>query len=429
MSQTGLCGRQGLCRLGWKADVNNEDAPIGRDARFSAYIGRLARALGHADRAGPLHSYCLGMLLPGERKSVEPTAARVEPDRAQAAHQSLHHFVAKADWSDEAMLTAVYEAVCPVLGQHAPICTWGIGEIGFSKKGVHSVGVARQNSSSLEGRDNCQVAVTLSLLNGNTSLPIAYRLYLPEEWAADSSRRHKAGVPEGVKFRTKSQIALEQIAAALAAGMTPKIISANADYGADAAFRAGVSALGLPYIVGVEPTIHLRPPDTGQGGNIPPSWARYIPPYPACLKLSAKKLARSLPARAWDSFTWQKRPNERVSLRFTAVRVRPAHHDHGTSTPQPSAWLLVEWPENKPEPTQYWLATLPTETSLLTLACAAKASWYIENDLQRLKKNFGLGHYEGRGWRGFHHHATLCIAAYGFSIIEKYLSLEALPKN
>jgi SRSO17 transposase len=172
-----------------------ESGSGGSESRFAAYVEALTVALGHADRAAPFQSYCAGLLLPGERKSVEPIAARVEPQRVQAAHQSLHHVVAKADWSDDAVLAAVRTHVLPSIEQHGPIRAMSIDDTGFPKKGRHSVGVARQYCGQLGKQDNCQVAVSLSVAGDHASLPIAYRLYLPQEWADDRQARVQAGVP------------------------------------------------------------------------------------------------------------------------------------------------------------------------------------------------------------------------------------------
>ena len=180
--------------------------------RFADYVGAVGRALTHVDRQGPFSAYCRGLILPGGRKSVEPIAARVHPDQVSAAHQSLHHLVAKATWSDEALLAAVRAQVLPALG---PVTAWIVDDTGFPKRGRHSVGVARQYCGELGKQDNCQVAVSLSVANEQASLPIAYRLYLPEAWAGDPERRAKAGVPGEIAFQTKPQIALAQIRAAL----------------------------------------------------------------------------------------------------------------------------------------------------------------------------------------------------------------------
>ena len=191
----------------------------GRQERFAAYVDALAEVIGHADRAAPLRDYCLGLLLPGDRKSVEPIAAVTAPARVSAKHQSLLHFVANAPWSDERVLSRIQELTLPIIEASGAIEAWIIDDTGFPKKGRHSVGVARQYCGQLGKRDNCQIAVSLSLANHAASLPIAWRLYLPLEWTADAERRAAAGIPETIGFLTKPEIALEQIRAACAAGV------------------------------------------------------------------------------------------------------------------------------------------------------------------------------------------------------------------
>src|SRR4051812_26786271 len=261
----------------------------GSEVRFQAYINALSEEIGHADRIDPLRSYCTGLLLPGERKSIEPMAARLDPRHVQATHQSLHHFVAKAPWDDAAVLAAVREQVLPALTRHGPITAWilddtGFPKTGFPKKGTHSVGVARQYCGQLGKQDNCQVAVSLSLANERASLPIAYRLYLPEIWAGDPERRVKAGVPGAITFQTKPQIALEQIRAALVQGVTPGVVLADAGYGADMDFQEGLRALELAYVVGILPNTSVWPPGTAplpakpwSGRGRPPTRLRRAP--------------------------------------------------------------------------------------------------------------------------------------------------------
>lgn len=395
----------------------------GSESRFIAYVEALSRTLGHADRTAPFRSYCTGLLLPGDRKSVEPMAARVEPGRVQATHQSLHHLVAKADWSDEAMLTAVRQQVMPAIQRHGAVRAWIIDDTGFPKKGTHSVGVARQYCGQPGKQDNCQVAVSLSVANDHASLPIAYRLYLPEAWANDPARRGRAGVPDDVAFQTKPQIALAQIRAALDAGVAPAMVLADAGYGVDTAFRDGLTELGLAYIVGIQSSTSLWPPGTEP---LPPKrWSGRGRPTSLIRRdaehqpVSAKELALGLPRKAWRRVTWREGSNTKLASRFAAVRIRPAHRDYNRPTPRPEEWCLIEWPADEAEPTKYWLSNLPANISRRALVDAAKLRWRIERDHQELKQELGLGHYEGRGWRGFHHHATLCIAAYGFLIAER----------
>src|SRR5213593_1169767 len=189
------------------------------EARFAAFVEGVASVIGHADRAGPLRDYCTGLLLPGERKSVEPMAAKTAPARTAAQHQSLLHFVNVAPWSDETVLAKVRELVIPTIEQHGPIEAWIIDDTAFPKQGRHSVGVHHQYCGQLGKQANCQVAVSLSIANHSASLPVAYRLYLPKAWAEDEARRDKASVPSDISFKTKPEIALEQIRRACEAGL------------------------------------------------------------------------------------------------------------------------------------------------------------------------------------------------------------------
>jgi SRSO17 transposase len=402
---------------------------VGIEASFEDYVERLIDVIGHADRAEPLKDYCLGLMLPVERKSVEPLAAVTAPSRVSAKHQSLLHFVGQAPWSDAALLGRVREAVQPLIERHGPIEAWIVDDTGFPKKGRHSVGVARQYCGQLGKQDNCQVAVSLSIANAAASLPIAYRLYLPEVWADDPARRAKAKVPDEVVFQTKPQIALDQIRAALAAGVAPGVVLADAGYGVDGAFRAELSALGLDYVVGVQSQLSVWRP--GEAPLPPaPKGARGRPPArlrrdPEHSPVSVKELANELPPEAWHTVSWREGSNCDLSSRFAALWLRPASRDFRLTEPHAEQWLLIEWPEGDAEPLKYWLSTLPPDTPLDRLVDTAKLRWRIERDYQELKQELGLGHYEGRGWRGFHHHASLCIAAYGFLISGR----EAIPPS
>jgi SRSO17 transposase len=401
-----------------------ERSSIESEARFDVYVEELVGVIGHADRAGPLKGYCTGLLAPIERKSVEPMAAATAPARTAAQHQSLLHFVGQAPWSDEALLAKTRELVLPTIQARGDIRAWIVDDTGIPKKGVHSVGVARQYCGQLGKQDNCQVAVTLSLANDWGSLPVAHRLYLPEPWADDPVRRAKAGVPEDVVFQTKPEIALDQVRTAKAEGLPEGVVLADAGYGYAAHFREGVTASGLRYVVGVQSTTAVWPPGEGP---MPPEPRNGKPGRPAVRlrrnkehkPVSVKALAESLPKRAWKTVTWREGTNAPLASRFAAVLIGPAHGDAKRSEPRPVEWLLVEWPEGADEPSKYWLSTLPEDTALADLVDLAKLRWRIERDYEELKQEIGLGHYEGRGWRGFHHHASLCIAAYGFLIAER----------
>src|SRR3981189_1881647 len=225
----------------------------GSESRFATYVEGLSTVIGHADRAGPLRDYCMGLMMPGERKSVEPMAALTAPARTAAQHQSLLHFVGQSAWSDAEVLAKVGKMVLPKIERHGAIEAWIIDDTGFPKKGEHSVGVARQYCGQLGKQDNCQVAVSLSLANHHASLPVAYRLYLPQDWAQDRKRRRKTGVPEEVSFKTKPEIALEQIDAACKAGFPRGVVLMDAGYGCNTDLRTGISALALCYVAGIMP--------------------------------------------------------------------------------------------------------------------------------------------------------------------------------
>lgn len=389
------------------------------ESRFKRYTDVMVEALGHADRATPARWYLRGLMLPGQRKSVEPMAARVHPEDVRSAHQSMHHLVADSQWSDAALFAAVAREVVPILSEagQAP-CVWIIDDTGFRKYGKHSVGVARQYCGQLGKTDNCQVAVSLSLATAEGSLPLDYRLYLPQEWAKDKPRRALAGVPEEIAFATKGELAWAQIEAALAAGIPRGTVLTDAGYGDETALRDRLSARGLPYAVGIRPATAVwwekhqpaRAPVKPVRGRRRTRVLRDETHQP----IGVLELAQSLPRASYRTLTWREGTNAPLRSRFARVRVRAAHADR----PREEEWLLIEWPKGEAEPTRYFLSTLPADISFKELVATVKMRWRIERDYRELKQEVGLGHYEGRNWRGFHHHASLCIAAYGFLMLE-----------
>jgi SRSO17 transposase len=399
------------------------------ESRFASYVEGLVSVIGHKDRGGPLRDYCTGLMLASERKSVEPIAAVTAPSRVAAQHQSLLHFVGEGGWSDERVLAKVRELVLPRLQRQGPIEAWIIDDTSFPKQGRHSVGVARQYCGQLGKEDNCQVAVSLSLANEHASLPVAYRLYLPQEWTNDRDRLRKAGVPEDIAFKTKHQIALEQLRFACASGLPRGVVLMDGGYGNNSGLRADITALDLTYVVGILSNTTVwalgtgpLPAKTWSGRGRPPKRLRRdAEHWPA----SVKDLALGLSKRAWRTIEWREGSAERLSSRFARVRVRVARRDEQRSESRAEEWLLIEWPEGEKGPTKYWLSTLPRDMTFPRLVDLAKLRWRIERDYQELKQEVGLAHYEGRGWRGFHHHATLCIAAYGFLISER----ETIPPS
>src|SRR6478609_3782879 len=272
----------------------------GWEERFGDYVERLGDVLGHADRRAAVRAYAL-----------------------------------------------------PALLERGPIRAWLVDDTGLPKKGKLSLGVARQYCGQLGKRDNCQVAVTLSVANEAASLPVAYRLYLPEAWAADPARRATAGVPEEVAFATKPSIALDQIRQALADGVPPGVVVTDAGHGNDTDFRDGVTAQGLAYVAGILGTTSLWPPGTGPlpaaprgGRGRPPKRLRRDP---GRRPLAAGKLAAGLPAGAWRTVAWREGTAGELASRFAAVRVRPAHGDTARTEPRPEEWFLAEWPEGEEE--------------------------------------------------------------------------------
>ena len=398
-------------------------APGTQQKRLAAYLNGLAQAAGHADREEPLKAYCTGLLLPGERKSVEPMAARLAPENVRQTHQSLHHVVADAPWSDEAVLRRVRDYALAAMMDQGPVVAWVVDETGFVKKGTHSVGVARQYCGQVGKQENCRVAVSLSVTTATASLPVAWRLYLPQSWAQDQERRETAGVPKEISFETKPAIALQQILWAVEEGIPRAPIVGDAGYGGDTSFRDTLTARGLRYVLGVNRATTVWKP--GEEPLPKKRWSGRGRPA-KCLRrdedhqpVSVLALAQGLPEKAWKNITWREGTKHRLRSRFAALRVRPAHRDEKRTEPRAEEWLLIEWPKGEAEPTKYWLSTLPAETKFQGLVRLAKHRWVIERDYEELKQELGLGHFEGRGWRGFHHHGTLCIAAYGFLVAER----------
>ena len=350
-------------------------------------------------------------------------AARLAPDHVQAMHESLHHFVAQSPWSDAGMLRQVRNYVLPAMQKNGPVTAWVVDEIGFVKKGTHSVGVARQYCGRLGKKENCRVAVSLSVATASGSLPIDWRLYLPEEWANDAERREETEVPEEVQFRTKPRIALEQIRQAVEDGVSPGVVLADELYGSNREFRAGVAELKLSYSLAVRSTTTVWAP--ARQPLPPKSWsgkgrrATRVRRDQTHQPITVKQLAQELPEQAWREVAWREGSKETLCSRFARLRVRPAYGDDRKGGLQPEQWLLIEWPAGAEEPSGYWLARLPVKLSSKRLVGISKHRWVIERDYEELKQELGLGHYEGRNWRGFHHHGTLCIAAYGFLMVER----------
>ena len=393
------------------------------EERFRDYLERLFGAIGHADRREPLRAYVAGLLLPGERKSVEPMAAKLDPRNVESRHQSMHHFVAQAPWDARKVMRVARDFALEQFDRHGPIEAWVIDDTGIPKKGRHSVGVTRQYCGVLGKQDNCQVAVTISLVNDVLSVPAAHQLYLPEVWANDRARRRVAGVPDEVKFRPKWQIALDEIDVLLADGVPVAPAVMDAGYGNNTEFRDELADRNIVYVAGIQGDVTVWP--TGQE-PLPAKAYSGHGRRPTLLRRSpdnrpsrVAKLALELPKSAWRSIRWRSGTKGDMRSRFARVRVRPAHRDYWRREPRPEEWLLIEWPTGEKAPTKFWLSNVSAEATITDLVHLAKIRWRIERDYQELKDEIGIDHYEGRGWLGFHHHAALCIAAYAFLVAER----------
>jgi SRSO17 transposase len=397
-----------------------------QERRFEGFMGRLIAAVEHADRAEPLRAYITGLISVEGRKSVEPMAATIDPKEVSKRHQSMLHIVGVSPWSDAAVMQVAYAWASGPIADHGPIDCMILDDSGIPKKGRCSVGVARQYCGVRGKQDNCQVMVSLSIGNDMATVPVGYRLYLTKEWAEDMDRRRKCGVPDDVAFQEKWKISLALIDGALATGKPAVPVLADAGYGDVTEFRDGLTDRGLPYVVGIKKDTTVWPPGkgplppeshTGKRGTVPKLLRRDKDHQP----VSILELARSLESTAFTEVAWREGTKGEMVSRFAAIRVRPAHRDYCLTEPRPEEWLLIEWPAEEKEPAKYWLSTLAEAASLEDLVLTAKKRWRIERDYQELKDELGIDHYEGRSWRGIHHHWALCIAAYAFLASERAL--------
>jgi SRSO17 transposase len=395
------------------------------DRELEAYLSSLTDVLGRADRRASAMWYVTGLLLDGERKSLAPMAARLvdDPGTADAMRQRLQECVVISPWSDDELRERLARKVVKELPALAALI---IDDTGFPKKGIHSVGVQRQYSGTLGRRDNCQVATSLHVAGERGSACIAMRLYLPESWTQDRARCRKAGVPDEVVFQTKWQLALAALDDAARWDVPKYPVLADAGYGDVGEFRAGLHERGYPYVLGVQGTHVVWAPGTGPMPPPPRTAANRGRPATRWLAgdekpISLRKLALKRGRVACRVVRWRQGSSGRQHSVFGAVRVRTAHRHELGRAPSVEQWLLYEWPASEAEPTKYWLSTLPATTPLSKLVRHAKLRWRVERDYQEMKAELGLDHFEGRTWRGFHHHATLVAVAHAFLALRRAL--------
>jgi len=368
--------------------------------------------------------YITGLLLDGERKSTQPMAARLvdKQSEVEAMRQRLHECVAVSDWSDD----EIRARLARKLDSELPgIEAFVLDDTGFPKKGTLSVGVQRQYSGTLGRRDNCQVATSLHLAGEAGSGCIALKLYLPESWASDRAARKRAGVPAEIRFKRKWEIAIDQIDDALRWRVRRHPVLSDAGYGDCSEFRDALTERRLPYVVGVNSAHLVWPPGSnpsrptrrpGQGGKAPTRYVddKYEP-------ISISDLVKNIPRNEYKRISWREGSRGRQTSRFLAFRVRVAADHHYGKPPSEEQWLICNWLEGEKTP-KFFFSTLPASTSLKELARMARLRWRVERDYQELKQEIGLDHYEGRTWRGFHHHATLCTVAHAFLALRRALS-------
>ncbi len=395
------------------------------DRELREYIESMTEDMGRPERRQAMSLYMTGLLLDGERKSIEPIAARLVEDARQvpAMRQRLQQCVVTSPWSDGEMFGRLARKLD---GELPGIEALVVDDTGFAKKGTHSVGVQRQYSGTLGRTDNCQVATSLHLASERGSGCIGFRLYLPEVWIDDRARRRSVGIPDEVSFLRKWQIALAQIDDALAWGVRKHVVLADAGYGDAAEFRDGLSARGLRYIVGVQSTHLVWPPGSNPRRPIRVAGKRGRPKTQFRdgnrKPRSISTLATGLDASAFRTVSWRQGSRGRQSSRFAFLRVHAAERHTKHKPPSDEQWLICEWPRDADNPTKFYFSSLPATTSHRELVRLTKLRWRVERDYQELKQEIGLDHFEGRMWRGFHHHATLCAVAHGFLALRRALS-------
>jgi len=374
--------------------------------RLESFLGELLEPVGRSERRQWGNAYVRGLLLDGERKSVEPMAARLPDGNVQAMQQ----FIGQSPWDFVPVRKMLAERMAE---QVVPTVAWIVDDTGFPKQGKHSVGVARQYSGTLGKVGNCQIATSVHLATDEVCLPLDFDLYLPKRWTDDPARMQKAGIPAGRSFRPKWQIALDLIDRALEWDIPKGVVVCDCAYGKVNRFRQGLIDRGVFYVAEIESkTIVFNEPTKTRGrvGDPLPEETRQT--------MSVKELAAKLAASVWKTIKWRQGTKGRLVSRFASVRVEPAQKLAKKEKRPPRQWLLMEWPKGEAEPTKYWFSNLPPQAGLARLVALAKIRWRIEQSYQQLKEEFGLDHYEGRGFLGWQHHVTMSMLAYGFLLLE-----------
>jgi len=373
--------------------------------RWGAYLDGLGTKLRDKRQRASFALYALGLLSDGERKSMEPIAARAsgDPARTHAVHEQVIHFLAASPWKDKPVREYAANYALQAMQTQGPIRTWILDDTGFIKQGIHSPGVQRQYTGSAGKTTNCQIGVSLVLANDHSHVTTDFRLYIPESWVADRVRCRKAHIPDEVDYAPKWALALDMIESAVAAGFPKGVVLADADYGTKTVFRDTLHALGFQYAVGVQGSNKLRV--LGRNG-----------------KLSERMTVEEIGLRLKTQLrqvTWREGTNATLNSRFARVRVIVDREDGCSRDPE---WLLVEWPSGESAPSKFVLSTLPQTMSCKQLVRTVKSRWRIERTYEDLKGELGLDHYEGRSYIGWHHHVSVVLACYAFLVAEQVRS-------
>jgi SRSO17 transposase len=384
--------------------------------RLVEFVAEMAAGLAHARQRGNALVYVRGLIEHGGRKSLQPTLFRLGEDAAR--YESLQQFLADSPWDPAVVVRACAERVVPEL----VVSAWVVDDTGIPKDGDHSPGVKRQYSGTLGKIGNCQVTVSVHAVGERGTQPLGWALYLPEEWCADLPRRRKAKIPDEIAFQTKPELAGALCAQAAGWEIPRAPVLGDCAYGDNCDFRTGLHESGLEYVLAVSAQIGVFGPETTftvperrPGRGRPPSVAR-----PDRKPESVRALAERLPAAAFTTVACRTTPaGEIIESRFAFVRVVAAHAVTDDHRPPRWEWLIIEWPQGQDAPTDYWLSDLPEDAEPERLARLARLRWTIELDYRQLKGELGLDHYEGRSYRGVHHHCALVTCAHAFLTLER----------
>lgn len=386
--------------------------------KLEAFLADIVLFMGRKERRQHAQEYIRGLLMDGERKSIEPMADRLPDGDVQA----LQQFVNQSPWPTKEVRASLARKV---EGEFVAEPYWLVDEVSFPKQGKHSVGVARQYCGALGKTANCQVAVTLDLGTEESSTPLNWALYLPEQWVNDPVRRKKAGIPEEITFQTKTELALDLIDEVRTWGLQDRLVLTDSGYGDSYEFREGLRSRKLDYVAQVSGELtawtedpHPAEPPMKRGGKIPRKrlYAKELPPT-----RSLCQIAKDLSSSSWRTITWREGTKGPLSSRFARVAVWMATGlTEGRTMKVPSEELLIEWSEGTNEPRKYWLSSLsPQRTSFRALVRKAKGRFRVDQDYEEMKGEVGLDHFEGRSWQGWHHHVTLVTLAYAFLMLER----------